>query len=94
MTTKFFSVHTCTKQSPCFLSQLETFLENEPEEEEALIQLLETPINSNHQSTVSKELKFKESSTAKFLRNHLTTSLIYLDYATIMIQHSEKALQI
>jgi hypothetical protein len=33
------------------------------EEEEALIQLLETPTNSNHQSTVSKELKFKKSSS-------------------------------
>jgi hypothetical protein len=32
--------------------------ENEPEEEEALIQFLETPTNWNHQSTVLKELKF------------------------------------
>jgi hypothetical protein len=38
--------------------------ENEPKEEEALIQLLETLTNSNPQSTVSKELKFKKSSTA------------------------------
>jgi hypothetical protein len=37
--------------------------EKEPEEE-ALTQLLETPTNTNHQSTVSKELKFKKSSTA------------------------------
>jgi hypothetical protein len=37
--------------------------ENEPEEEEALMQLLETPYRF-HQSTVSKELKFKKSSTA------------------------------
>jgi hypothetical protein len=94
MTTKFFSVNTCTKHSPYFLSLLETFLENEPEEEEALTQLLETPYNSNHQSTVSKELKFKKSSTAKFLRKHLTNSLRYLDYVTIMIRHSEKVLKI
>jgi hypothetical protein len=39
-------------------------LENQPEKEEALMQHLETPTNSNHQSTVSKELKFKKSSTA------------------------------
>jgi hypothetical protein len=38
--------------------------ENEPEVEEALIQLLKTPYNSNQQSTVSKEMKFKKSSTA------------------------------
>jgi hypothetical protein len=30
------------KHSPCFLSQLETFLENEPKEQEALTQVLET----------------------------------------------------
>jgi hypothetical protein len=34
--------------------------ESEPAEEEALMQLL----SSNHQSTVSRELNFKESSTA------------------------------
>jgi hypothetical protein len=38
--------------------------ENESEEEEALTQLLETSSNSNYQSTVSKELRFKKSSTA------------------------------
>jgi hypothetical protein len=38
--------------------------ENEPEEEQALIQLLEALTNSNHQSNVSKEQKFKKSSTA------------------------------
>jgi hypothetical protein len=38
--------------------------ENEPEEEEALIQLRRPLTNSNRQSTVSKELKFKKSSTA------------------------------
>jgi hypothetical protein len=37
--------------------------ENQPEEEEALMQLLETPTNSNHQSTVSKDRKFKKSSS-------------------------------
>jgi hypothetical protein len=53
--------------------------ENEPEYEEALIQLLENPpTNSNHQSTFSKELKFKKSSTAYILRKHwvMTSSLV------------------
>jgi hypothetical protein len=39
----------------------------EMEEEEALIQLLETPTNSYYQSTVSKEMKFKKLSTAYIL---------------------------
>jgi hypothetical protein len=39
-------------------------LESQPEEEEALIYLLETPYQLDHQSTVLKELKFKKSSTA------------------------------
>jgi hypothetical protein len=38
--------------------------ENEPEEEDALIQLLETPYQLEPLSTVSKGLKFKKSSTA------------------------------
>jgi hypothetical protein len=38
--------------------------ENETEEEEALIQHLETPCQLNYQLTVSKELKFKKLSTA------------------------------
>jgi hypothetical protein len=37
---------------------------NEPQEEEALVQLLETLAKSNHQPTASKELEFKKSSTA------------------------------
>jgi hypothetical protein len=35
--------------------------ENETEEEETLMQLLESLINSNHQSNASKQLKFKKS---------------------------------
>jgi hypothetical protein len=38
-------------------------LENQPEEEAALMYLLRPPTNLNHQSTISKELKFKKSST-------------------------------
>jgi hypothetical protein len=38
--------------------------ENEPEEEEALIQLLETPNQLEAPIIISKELKFKKSSTA------------------------------
>jgi hypothetical protein len=48
--------------------------ENEPEDEEAFVQRLETPTNSNHQSTVSKELKFKKSSAAEIIRNHRDTT--------------------
>jgi hypothetical protein len=33
----------------------------EPEEEEALVQLLDTPTNSTHQSTVTKDPKFRKS---------------------------------
>jgi hypothetical protein len=38
--------------------------ENELEEEEALTKLLQSSTNSNHKSTVSKELKLNKSSTA------------------------------
>jgi DNA polymerase IIIc chi subunit len=38
--------------------------ENEPKREEAHIQLREDLTNSNHQSTVSKELTFKKTAAA------------------------------
>jgi hypothetical protein len=46
---------------------------NEPEEEEALIQHLESTHYSNRQSNASKELKFKKSSAIYILRNHWVT---------------------
>jgi hypothetical protein len=58
--TTFFSVHTCTKHSPRFLSQLETFLENESTEQEALMQLLETPYHLESPINTLKRAEVQE----------------------------------
>jgi hypothetical protein len=82
--TEFFSVHTCTKHSPCFLSQLETFLESEPEEKEALIQPLETPYQL--ESPVNR---LKRAEVQKVINSqiHKKSSLHFLEISGLCNNH-------
>jgi hypothetical protein len=73
-----------TSKSTCFHSTLsKTFFSCIPQKVNSkrkthLYNFWGLPTNMNYQSSISKELKFKKSSTAQILRNHrvMTSSLV------------------